>query len=68
MGLETRADTVTGTPSTVGVNLDRIRPAVFAKSIAPMLGIEMPRVESGTFAFCDYRRFIDGELLKPKVR
>ena len=50
MGLETRADTVTGTPSTVGVNLDRIRPAVFAKSIAPMLGIEMPRVESGTFA------------------
>ena len=41
---------VTGTPSTVGVNLDRIRPAVFAKSIAPMLGIEMPRVESGTYA------------------
>ena len=50
MGLETRADVVTGTPSTVGVNLDRIRPAVFAKSIAPMLGIEMPRVESGTYA------------------
>ena len=50
MGLETRADVVTGTPSTVGVNLDRIRPAVFAKSIAPMMGVEMPRVESGTFA------------------
>ena len=50
MGLERRADFVTGTPSSVGVNLDRIRPAVFAKSIAPMLGIEMPRVESGTFA------------------
>ena len=50
MGLETRADSVTGTPSSVGVNLDRIRPAVFAKSIAPMLGIEMPRVESGTYA------------------
>ena len=31
MGLETRADTVTGVPSSVGVNLDRIRPAVFAK-------------------------------------
>ena len=50
MGLERRADSVSGAPTTVGVNLDRIRPAVFAKSIAPMLGIEMPRVESGTFA------------------
>ena len=50
MGLETRADVVTGVPSSVGLNLDRIRPAVFAKSIAPMLGIEMPRVESGTYA------------------
>jgi len=41
---------VTGTPGTVGVNLDTIRPAVFAPSIAPRLGIEMPRVMSGTFA------------------
>ena len=40
----------TGAPGTVGVNLDRIRPAVFANSIAPRLGIEMPRVESGTYA------------------
>ena len=47
---EQRADAVTGTPSTVGVNLDRIRPQVFANSIAPMLGIEMPRVESGSYA------------------
>ena len=38
------------TGSTVGVNLDRIRPAVFANSIAPRLGIEMPRVESGSYA------------------
>ena len=45
---ETRA--ATEAPGTVGVNLDRIRPAVFANSIAPRLGIEMPRVESGTFA------------------
>lgn len=45
---ETRA--VTPAPGTVGVNLDRIRPAVFANSIAPRLGIEMPRVESGTYA------------------
>ena len=37
-------------PSTTGVNLDQIRPAVFANSIASRLGIEMPRVESGAFA------------------
>ena len=41
---------VTGAPGTVGVNLDPIRPAVFAASIAPRLGIEMPRVASGTYA------------------
>ena len=40
----------TEAPATPGVNLDRIRPAVFANSIAPRLGIEMPRVESGTYA------------------
>ena len=47
---ETRADTSTGAPSTVGINLDRIRPAVFANSVAPRLGIEMPRVQSGSYA------------------
>ena len=47
---ETRADTTTGAPGTVGVNLDRIRPMVFANSIAPRLGVEMPRVKSGTYA------------------
>ena len=41
---------VAGVPSTVGINLDRIRPHVFANSIAPRLGIEMPRVKSGTYA------------------
>ena len=45
---ETRA--VTEAPGTVGVNLDPIRPAVFANSIAPRLGIDMPRVGSGTYA------------------
>ena len=40
----------TEAPGTVGVNLDAIRPAVFASSIAPRLGIEMPRVMSGTYA------------------
>ena len=47
-GRETRA--ITPAPGTIGVNLDPIRPAVFANSIAPRLGIEMPRVMSGTFA------------------
>ena len=47
---EYRADTPTGSGNTVGVNLDRIRPAVFANSIAPRLGIEMPRVMSGSYA------------------
>ena len=46
--VETRA--ITAAPGTVGVNLDPIRPAVFASSIAPRLGIEMPRVKSGTYA------------------
>ena len=45
-----QTDAVAGAPGSVGVNLDRIRPAVFANSIAPRLGIEMPRVASGTYA------------------
>ena len=32
------------------MNLDPIRPAIFANSIAPKLGIQMPRVASGTYA------------------
>ena len=47
-GRETRA--ITPAPGTVGVNLDPIRPAIFANSIAPRLGIAMPRVASGTYA------------------
>ena len=45
-----QTDAATGAPGTVGVNLERIRPQVFANSIAPRLGIEMPRVMSGTYA------------------
>ncbi len=45
-----QTDAVTNAPGTTGINLDRIRPAVFANSIAPRLGIEMPRVESGSYA------------------
>ena len=47
---ETEERAVTGAPGTVGVNLDTIRPAVFAPSILPRLGVEMPRVASGTYA------------------
>ena len=45
-----QTDTVSSAPGTTGINLDRIRPAVFANSIAMRLGIEMPRVMSGTYA------------------
>ena len=41
---------ISDAPGTVGINLDMIRPAIFAPSIAPRLGIEMPRVGSGTYA------------------
>ena len=47
---EERADANTAAPGTVGVNLAPIRPAIFAASIAPRLGIDMPRVASGTYA------------------
>ena len=49
-GPEARADAVTPAPSTVGVNLQPIRPMVFAPSIAGRLMIDMPRVMSGTYA------------------
>ena len=48
--LETRADAVTASTATTGVNLDPIFPAVFAPSIAPILGVAMPNVASGTYA------------------
>ena len=41
---------ITPAPGTTGINLDPIRPAVFAPSIAEKLMIDMPRVPSGTFA------------------
>ena len=40
---------VTPAPGTVSINLDPIRPAVFSNSIAARLGIDMPRVMSGTY-------------------
>ena len=42
---------ITPAPTTgVGVNLDVLRPAVFAPSVVDKLGVEMPMVESGTYA------------------
>ena len=41
---------VTPAPGTTGINLDVLRPFVFAPSIASRLGVEMPMVESGTYA------------------
>ena len=41
---------VTEAPGTVSIVLDPIRPAVFANRIAPRLGVDMPRVGSGSYA------------------
>ena len=47
----TESRAITPAPSTgMGVNLDPIRPAVFAPSIAPRLMIDMPMVGTGTYA------------------
>ena len=46
--METRA--VTAAPATVGINLDVLRPMVFAPSIVDKLLVAMPAVKSGTFA------------------
>ena len=42
--------TVTEAPGTVGVNVAPIQPHIFAPSIAPYMGIDMPQVRSGTFS------------------
>ena len=47
-GTEERA--VTAAPATVGVNFDTLRPMVFAPSVVDKLIVEMPQVESGTYA------------------
>ena len=49
--LEHRADVATTAPTTgLGVNVDLIRPAIFARSIAGRLGVEMPQVSTGTYS------------------
>ena len=41
---------ITPAGATVGVNLDPIRPAVFAPSVIGMLGVDMPTVGSGSYS------------------
>ena len=49
--VEHRADAPTGVPATgTGATLAPIQPFVFARSIAPQLGIAMPTVESGAYS------------------
>ena len=48
--VETRADAVSESPSTVGVQMHPVQPMLFAPSIASTLGIDMPSQSSGTFA------------------
>ena len=48
-GTERRADTLAPTTG-MGVNVDPILPSIFARSVLPRLGVDMPRVESGTYS------------------
>ena len=41
--------TITPAPGTTGINLAPVAPALFAPSLAPRLGIDMPGVESGGY-------------------
>ena len=41
---------ITPAPGTTGINLDVLRPQVFAPSVVDKLMVEMPMVESGTYA------------------
>ena len=47
---ERRQDAATAAPDTVGINMQGVVPRAFARSIAPRLGIEMPRAMSGKFS------------------
>ena len=47
---QTEQRAITSAPGTVGVNLDTLRPYVFAPSVVDRLMVEMPMVESGTYA------------------
>ena len=46
---ETRAESLAPTTGT-GVNVDPVRPQIFARAVLPRLGIAMPRVQSGSYS------------------
>ena len=41
---------VTDAPMTTGINLDTLRPMIFAPSVVDQLSVQMPMVKSGTYA------------------
>ena len=48
---EVRADDPTVSPSTgTGVNVDVVRPLIYARAILPRVGVSMPMVESGGYS------------------
>ena len=48
---EKRVDVASAPPATgLGVNVDLIRPKIYARSVAGRLGVAMPRVGSGTYS------------------
>ena len=47
---QTEERVITAAPGTVGLNLDPLRPYVFAPSVVDKLMVEMPMVASGTYA------------------
>ena len=46
---ETRADSLAPTTGT-GVNVDPVRPMLYARAVLPRLGVAMPRVDSGSYS------------------
>ena len=46
---QTRADTLAPTTGT-GVNVDPVRPMIYARAVLPRLGVAMPRVQSGSYS------------------
>ena len=48
---ENRVDAATEAPTTVGVNYQQTLPSIFARSVLPRIGFQMPMVQSGSAAW-----------------
>ena len=48
---EQRADAATEAPTTVGINYRPALPSIFARSLLPRIGVDMPRVQSGSAGY-----------------